>query len=135
MKSSSTVKIEGYTADELLALADDDFHRWVFCGEPVVLRIGSAEILGEFRLNRGSLTLELAQIEGGGEGALPLLAAVAERYGRAHNLREIQWVVHAVNCAKPNLKLRRVLERRGFKVREVPGGGVAYCLTRTLPSA
>jgi len=34
--------------------------------------------------------------------------------------------VHAVSCAKPNLKLRRVLDRRGFVVREIPGFGEAY---------
>jgi hypothetical protein len=37
-----------------------------------------------------------------------------------------EWLVYATACAKPNLKLRRVLERRGFTVREVPGKGECY---------
>ena len=37
--------------------------------------------------------------------------------------------LHAVSCAKPNLKLRKVLERRGFVVEEIKGIGAAYHLT------
>jgi len=41
----------------------------------------------------------------------------------------IEGIVHAVSCAKPNLKLRRVLERRGFVVEKIDGVGEAYHLS------
>ena len=67
-----------------------------------------------------------AQVDGGGEGILPWLWVVADRVAQRRRLSQVEWVVHAINCAQPNLKLRRVLERRGFAVEEVPGIGVAY---------
>jgi len=45
---------------------------------------------------------------------------------------EIEWLVHAVRCAHPNLKLRRVLNRRGFAVQMVPGIGDVYRLVYVL---
>ena len=76
--------------------------------------------------------IELAQIEGGGEGVLIGLASLAKRYAKLHGLSEIEWIVHAITCAKPNLKLRRVLERRGFVVRSIDGIGDAYHLIETV---
>jgi hypothetical protein len=76
--------------------------------------------------------IELAQIEGGGEGVLISVASLAKRYATLRKLSGIEWIVHAVSCAKPNLKLRRVLERRGFEVRHVEGFGEAYYLFETL---
>jgi len=73
------------------------------------------------------LVIELAQIEGGGEGVLPWLASLARPYAQLHGLFSIAWIVH-VSCAKPNLKLRRVLERRGFVVEQIDGVGEAYHL-------
>ena len=83
-------------------------------------------MLGEFKVDADRLVVELAQIDGGGEGVLPTLWVLAERYAARQELTAVEYIVHAVNCAKPNLKLRRVLERLGFKVREVPGVGQAY---------
>jgi hypothetical protein len=65
-------------------------------------------------------------VDGGGEGALPALAALAHRYALREGLSTIDWRVHAVHCARPNLKLRRVLERRGFTVGVVAGVGECY---------
>jgi hypothetical protein len=42
-----------------------------------------------------------------GEGSGIVIAASRALLG-------VEWIVHAVSCAKPNLKLRRVLERRGL---------------------
>jgi len=47
-------------------------------------------------------------------------------------LSAIEWIVHAVSCAKPNLQLRRVLEGRGFVVKQVEGVGEAYYYLDTL---
>ena len=120
------ITIEGLAPAELLALPDADIEALVFTGEPIAFRMGSAELLGEFRLDDDLLTVELAHIEGGGEGVLPTLWILVERYARARELDEIEWIVYATNCANPNPKLRPLLERRGFKIRDVPGRGAAY---------
>ena len=126
--SPRRVLIEGYTADQVLALSNDELSQFVFCDEPLVFRIGSAEILGKFERTPDTLVLELAHIDGGGDGALPTLGALAARYANREGLSYIEWRVHAVNCARPNIKLRHVLERRGFEVRSVEGIGECYFL-------
>jgi len=126
--------IEGLTVDEMLALPDEHIAALVAVG-PVVFSAGSAEILGQIRLRPGSLIVELAQIDGGGEGVLPVLWRLAERYARQRELDAVEWVVHAINCARPNLKLRRLLEKRGFEVRKVEGIGPAYYFRHEIDRA
>jgi len=126
MPERRTVLLEGYTVDEILAVPPADLDAFVFTGESVVFRAGSAELLAEFRRTQSRLILELAHVDGGGEGVLPTLGALAHRYAVREGLAEVEWIVHAVACAKPNLKLRRMLERRGFVVSDVPGVGEAY---------
>jgi hypothetical protein len=125
------VLIEGYSVDEILALPNEQLDQFVFCGEPIVFRIGSAEMLGRFDRTSDRLILELAHIDGGGEGALPALSALASRYALRENLTYVEWRVHAVHCANPNPKLRHVLERRGFEVREIEGVGECYHFVET----
>ena len=122
------IDIEGYSPEEIISLPDEQLDGFVLAGEPLVFRAGTAEILGEFKIRDQSLFVELAQIDGGGEGVLPTLAALARRYAKKRGLKKVEWVVHALNCAKPNPKLRRVMERRGFIVTEVEGVGQAYYL-------
>lgn len=120
------ILFEGFTDDEILSLPQDQIEALVLSGEPLVFRIGSATILGEFKLAGDQLIVELAHIESGGEGVLVSLGALARRYAMLHGLRAIEWIVHAVNCAKPNLRLHRVLQRRGFVVNDLPGIGAVY---------
>ena len=87
---------------------------------------GTAEILGELQIKGENLIVELAQIDGGGEGVLPTLTSLAHRYAQQRGLKKVEWVVHALNCAEPNLKLRRVMERRGFQIVDIEGIGRAY---------
>ena len=70
--------------------------------------------------------VELTQIDGGGEGVLSTLWLLAERYAMKRGLHGVEWIVHAVSCAAANPKLRQVMERRGFRVQDVPGVGEAY---------
>ncbi|MVN88002.1 hypothetical protein GO986_14690 [Deinococcus sp. HMF7620] len=127
----SALRFEGYTADQLLAFPDEHFRAFVLTGEPLVVRIGSAEVLGQFAVSGDTLILELAQIDEGGEGVLPALAALAERYTRRQNLRFIEWRVHALHCARPKLRLRRMLEQKGFAVQTLPV--VGECRWRRVP--
>jgi hypothetical protein len=91
-----------------------------------VFQVGTADILGRFWVADGSLVLELGHIDGGGEGVLPTISGLAKRYAQRRGLVALDWRVHALNCARPNLKLRRVLERRGFVVADVAGTGPCY---------
>lgn len=120
------INIEGYSADEILSLPDEQLDALVLSGEPLVFRVGTAEILGEFRIRGESLIVELAQIDGGGEGVLPTLTSLANRYAKQRGLKKVEWIVHALNCAEPNPKLRRVMERRGFQIMDIEGVGKAY---------
>jgi len=124
--SQREVLFEGFREDEILSLPQEHLEKLILLGEPLVFRAGSAELLGSFRIESNHLVIELAQIEGGGEGVLISLASLAKRYATLQKLSGIEWIVHAVSCANPNLKLRRILERKGFKVRYVPGCGEAY---------
>jgi hypothetical protein len=120
------IHIDGYLPEQILNLSDEEFAGIIFVDKPIVFHVGSAEILGEFKLKNAKLVIELAQIEGGGEGVLPMIASLSRKYARKQNLKEIEWIVHALNCAKPNLKLRHVMERKGFTVKEIEGIGKAY---------
>ncbi|OJT20627.1 hypothetical protein BO221_32105 [Archangium sp. Cb G35] len=126
MATHRQLLLEGHTPEEILQLSDEELRAFVFLDEPLVFQAGSAQVLGQFQVRAKRLVVELAQIDGGGEGVLQTLWSLAERYARSRGLDAVEWIVHAVHCAHPNLKLRRVLERFGFAVREVPGHGQAY---------
>jgi hypothetical protein len=132
LMSHREIKFEGLSEEEILALPRETIKDLVLIDEPLVFRGGTATILGSFKQKKSRLVIELAQIEGGGEGVLIGLASLAKRYAKLHGLSEIEWIVHAITCAKPNLKLRRVLERRGFVVRSIDGIGDAYHLIETV---
>ena len=128
------ILFDGFSEDEILGLPIEQVEGLVLTGRPLVFRAGSAMILGEFRRVQDSLVVELAQIEGGGEGVMISLSSLVNRYAGIHGIEAVEWIVHAVACAKPNLKLRRVLERRGFAIRDFPGIGQVYyyldCIAR-----
>jgi hypothetical protein len=129
------VKIEGHSLDELLALPAGDLDTLVLAGRPIVARIGTASVLAECRRAGDALIVDLAHIDGGGEGALPTLSAFVEGYARSRGCTEIRWAVRATNCAKPNEKLKRVLVRRGFATQDVPElGECFYRVTAVRPA-
>jgi hypothetical protein len=122
------VLFEGLREEDILNLLQEEVELLIQLGEPLVFRIGSATLLGSFKVENERLVIELAQIEGGGEGVLVSLSLLARRYAKLRQLSGIEWIVHAVSCAKPNLKLKHVLERRGFVVKQIVGVGEAYYL-------
>ena len=126
MGSLKAITFEGFTAEELLALPIEEVDEYVLCDDALVIQVGSCSLLGKFSVDDCRLILELAQIDGGGEGVLPALSVLARKFAAARELSEIEWRVHAVHCANPNLKFRRVLERRGFEVVTLQGIGDVY---------
>ena len=120
------IDIEGYSVNEILSLPLEQLDAFVLSGRPIVFRAGTAAILGEVKIKGESLIVELAHIDGGGEGVLPTLTSLARQYAKTRGLKRVEWIVHALNCAEPNLKLRRVMERRGFQIVDIEGVGKAY---------
>ena len=80
------VLFEGLSEEEILNLPQEELQNLILLGEPLVFRAGSAVLLGSFKIVRDRLVIELAQIEGGGEGVLVSLASLAKRYARLRNL-------------------------------------------------
>ncbi len=120
------ITFNGLTADEILSFSDDVLNALVVSKAPMVVQVGTAEVLGRFWIEHESVVLELGHIDGGGEGVLPAISTLAHRFALRRGLASLDWRVHAVTCKEPNLKLRRVLERRGFKISDVPETGVCY---------
>lgn len=118
------ILIEGFTAEQLLDL--EDLEGLVATGTPLAFRVGSASILAEFAID--GQTLNVAVVEQGGEGVLPTLISVIERFAARRGLSAIEWWIYARNCASPNPKLERVLTRLGFEVRQTPAGSECYWL-------
>ena len=131
-RSDREIRFEGMTEAEILALPQEEVNGLIFLEEPLVFTAGSATLLGSFRVSDKRLVIELAQIDGGGEGVLVALGSLARRYAFGNGLSSIEWIVHAVTCAKPNLKLRRVLEQRRFAIEDIAGIGSAYHLIDDL---
>lgn len=128
---SSEILIEGMSARDLLALPAGELDALLLRPERIVFSVGTAEVLGTFRVRERLLTIEFGHIDGGGEGVLQALRSMAHCYARDRRLTRIEWLVHAVSCPRPNPKLRRVLEKRGFSVQEVPAVGSVYRLVET----
>jgi len=127
--------IEGLTARALLELPDSELDDLVLTENPIVFVIGSARVLGRARIERARLIVELAHIDGGGEGVLRALWCLVDAYARRRGVAEIDWLVHAVTCARPNHKLRRVLDKRGFTIQHVEAIGAVYRLVRPVRPA
>jgi hypothetical protein len=94
--SRREVRFEGLSQQEILSLPQHEVENLILLGEPLVFRAGSAAILRSFAIACNRLVIELAQVEGGGEGILVSLASLAKRYAKAKHLSGVGWIVHAV---------------------------------------
>jgi hypothetical protein len=126
MAGREEILIEGFRPRDLPDALGPELEAEVMNGRPMVARIGTAEILISLSIKDTLFRAELAHADGGGEGVLLTLIAVILRLARRKNAQAIEWLVFATNCARPNPRLRHLLERRGFTVREVPERGFCY---------
>jgi len=126
------VLIEGFTPAEIQAIPDAQLDSLVFTDTPVVFRAGTAEVLAQFVIRNARLIAELAHIDGGGEGVLPTITTLLRALARRRQLAEIEWLVYATNCARPNPKLRRVLMMSGFEVERHEAKGDCYRLVERV---
>lgn len=121
------LKIEGYTIQELNDLiGTTDFEELIFSNRPVVFNAGSAQILGQFHKIGNELHIDLAHVEGGGEGVLVSINSLTKKYAIKKGFEVINWYVNATNCAKPNLKLQRILKLKHYEVRTFENKGAVF---------
>jgi hypothetical protein len=123
----SRISIEGESLIEILQWPEEYFDNLVLIDQPIAFKIGTAEVLGQFANTQEELIVELAQIEGGGEGVLPAISKLAHHIAKLKSITTIVCIVHALNCAETNLKLRAHLEKTGFAITHIPGKGKVYC--------
>ena len=121
--------IDGIKPNELVGL--EDLEAYTLVGRPIVFSIGEAEILAEFSRSDKVLFVEIAVVEQGGEGVLPVLIDTIEKAALIRDFIAIEWSVLARNCSTPNLKLARVLETIGFEVRQLEIGPEFYWQRRS----
>ncbi|WP_146210015.1 hypothetical protein [Vitiosangium sp. GDMCC 1.1324] len=91
MTTHRRILLEGYTPEEILRLSDEELRAFVFADEPLVFQAGSAQVLGQFQVKEARLVVELAQIDGGGEGILQTLWHLSEHYARSRGLDSVEW--------------------------------------------
>lgn len=108
------MEIEGVTLDELKSMPAEEVDILLRFGRPITFHMGSANILAEFNTTGDELLVNLAHIDGGGEGVLALLWKAIMGYAAERNYRVIQWNIHALTCANPNPRLQQFLRGRGF---------------------
>ncbi len=106
--------IEGIPLESLRTLSRDEQNALLNFGTPVTFTMGTAIVLAEFNRSGNELIVNLAHIDGGGEGVLLSLWKAVETYATDRAYYGVQWNVHALTCAKPNPRLQRFLRRQGF---------------------
>ncbi|MFT3997939.1 MAG: hypothetical protein QM667_11080 [Asticcacaulis sp.] len=106
--------IEGVPLKALKALSKAEQDALLAFGRPLTFRIGSANILAEFNRSDCELIVNLAHIDGGGEGVLVLLWKALQNYAADRGYLSVQWHVHALTCTHPNPRLQQFLRHQGF---------------------
>ena len=108
------IRIEGVALSELKALPREDLDALLSYGSPISFNVGSATILAEFNRDEQELKVNLAHVDGGGEGVLLALWKLVQAYAEERDFASIRWNVHALTCAQPNPRLQRFLRANGF---------------------
>lgn len=125
------MEIEGAPLEALRRLAPGDQDALLAFGRPITFRMGSAEILAEFNRKGNELIVNLAHIDGGGEGVLLSFWKLVENYATQRSYVAVRWNVHAVTCAEPNSRLQDFLRAKGFE--EEANAEYGRILTRREP--
>ncbi len=126
--------IEGIPLKTLKALPRADLDALLAFGRPITFRIGSASILVEFNSSGDELSVNLAHIDGGGEGVLLAVWKAVEAYAADRGYASLQWHVHALTCARPNPRLQQFLRRRGFAEIDHDVYGRVFALKQSAPN-
>ncbi|AHE53996.1 hypothetical protein [Sphingomonas sanxanigenens] len=126
------MEIEGVSFDALKALPTEDLEALLAFGRPITFRMGTATVLAEFNKLGDDLIVNLAHIDGGGEGVLVSLWKLVAGYAKERGYPGICWNVHALTCADPNPRLQRFLRTQGFEETSSEQYGRVLTLRRAL---
>ncbi|ESQ79505.1 hypothetical protein [Asticcacaulis sp. YBE204] len=126
------MNIEGLSLSVLKALSKDEQDAFLAFGKPVTFRMGSATILAEFNRSEQELSVNLAHIDGGGEGVLVLLWKALAQYATDRGYEAVNWHVHALTCVIPNPRLQRFLRNKEFAKTEHPVHGPIFTFRQKL---
>lgn len=118
MADAAEIDIEGLTLAQFRALPREDRAALTPFGRALVFRLGSARILGEFLERADTLVVNLAQIDGGGEGVLLRLWKLIIAEARDRGFKAIRWNVFAATCVDPNPRLQAFLRANRFEEAE-----------------
>ena len=129
------MEIEGISLQTLKALPGDELDALLAFGRPITFRIGSANILAEFNRSENTLVVNLAHVDGGGEGVLLLVWKAIAQYATDRSYSALLWHVHALTCARPNPRLQQFLRGRGFEVVDHEVYGQVFMLLQPLAQA
>jgi hypothetical protein len=124
------IDIEGVTVDALRAMPPEDVDALLAFGRPITFRMGTATILAEFNRDGDVLAVNLAHIDGGGEGVVLVLWKLIRHYAAERGFARIRWNIHAATCAKPNPRLQRFLRAQGFEEIDDPHHGPIFVTAR-----
>ena len=124
------IDIEGVTVDTLRAMPREDVDALLAFGRPITFRMGTATILAEFNRSDDELAVNLAHIDGGGEGVLLVLWKLIQHYAAERSFAHIRWNIHAATCAEPNPRLQRFLRAHGFEEIDDPDHGRIFVAAR-----
>ena len=111
------VLIEGFAAEELLSWPADKLRELVAVGRPIVFRAGSSTVLAAVQIEERRLIIELAHIDGGGEGVLPTLWRFGQSYARLNSLRRSNGWCTPLDARGPTHGFRRCSKRWGSSSR------------------
>ncbi|WP_245442565.1 hypothetical protein [Mesorhizobium hawassense] len=126
------IEIEGVSLEALRMLSHPDQDALLSFARPVSFTMGSATVLAEFNKDGSELIVNLAHIDGGGEGVLLILWKAVRGYATERGYRSIRWNVHALTCARPNPRLQRLLRTHGFDEVDDPSYGPIFSRTIQL---
>ncbi len=101
--------------EALKALPNEELDELLAFGRPITFRMGTATILAEFNADGSELLVNLAHIDGGGEGVLVSLWKLIAGLASERGYRSVSWNIHALTCANPNPRLQRFLRNQGFE--------------------
>ena len=125
--------IEDISLKTLKGLPKDEQDALLAFGRPITFRIGTANILAEFNRTDQELSVNLAHIDGGGEGVLVLLWKAVQNYAADRGYNAIYWHIHALTCVRPNQRLQQFLRRKGFVEIDHEVYGQIFVLKETVP--
>src|SRR5688572_4277455 len=101
--------VEGLRLEDWRALSIEQQNALVPLGRAITFRIGSATVLAEANECSGVLIVNLAQVDGGGEGVLLQLWKLIATWALARGCTAVRWNVFAATCADPNPRLQEFL--------------------------